>query len=220
MAFALFRIHGHLAGALSGAGHVFSTLSPGCPFQEVPATFPGTLSIRYKYPLPHSLALAPSLSLFPRPKVSGCFTQIVAALGELSFWCAAPSSLCSLEVGGWRWYHPQSVYCFWCFGSFLVIRFVLFHLQLHFHLFPFPSPSPSSISGPSISHFSHFVGYCVAFCASLFVHFHSCPAPGRCIIKRCFFVAPPPLPSLSKGAYRLWHSCDSLPASSLAAPQL
>lgn len=97
------------------------------------------LSIRYKYPLPPPLPPFPSHPLSPpAQKVSGCFTQIVAALGELSFWCAAPSSL----WGGWRWYHPQSVYCFWCFGSFLVIRFVLFHLQLHYH---FP-PSSSFLS--------------------------------------------------------------------------
>lgn len=200
-------------------GTCFLPFHPVAHFKKCPQHFrtPSPSGTSTLYP---TLSLSPSLSLFPRPKVSGCFTQIVAALGELSFWCAAPSSLCRLEVRGWRWYHPQSVYCFWCFGSFLVIRFVLYHLQLHFHLFPFPSPSLFSISRPSISHFSHFVAYCVAFCASLFVHFHSCPAPGRCIIKRCFFVAPPPLPSLSKGAYRLRHSCDSLPASSLAAPQL
>lgn len=134
-----------------------------------------------------------TLSLPPAEKVSGCFTQIVAALGELSFWCAAPSSL----WGGWRWYHPQSVYCllvFWLIScdSF---RFVPFTVTLPLSPFltflPFSSGAFPHNSRSSIPHFSHFVAYCVAFCASLFVHFHSCPAPGRCIIKRCFFVACP-----------------------------
>lgn len=118
------------------------------------------LSIRYKYPL-SPLPSFPSHPLSPpAQKVSGCFTQIVAALGELSFWCAAPSSL----WGGWRWYHPQSVYCFWCFGSFLVIRFVLFHLQLHYH-FPSSSPFlPSSQFSPF--HFS-FLAFCCVLCRIL-----------------------------------------------------
>lgn len=114
-------------------GTCFLPFHPVAHFKKCPQHFraPSPSGTSTLYP-----TLSLSLSLFPRPKVSGCFTQIVAALGELSFWCAAPSSLCSLEVRGWRWYHPQSVYCFWCFGSFLVIRFVLFHLQLHFHLSP------------------------------------------------------------------------------------
>lgn len=120
-------------------------------FKLVPATFPGTLG--------HHPVRSPPLPCLPlRLEVSGCFTQIVAALGELSFCYAAPSAFHTLNPTPWILHPtpctplsepciPHSVYCFWYFGSFLVIRFVSF--WFHFPISTVHCP-PSSMS-PSIS---------------------------------------------------------------------
>lgn len=168
-------------------GTCFLPFHPVAHFKKCPQHFraPSLYPVQVPSFPPPLISLSPSLS--PRPKGQ----RMLYANCCSTWWIVILVRSTLFSVGRLEVVPPAKRLLFLVFWliSCDSFRFVPFTVTLP--LSPF-LPIPLN-SRPSISHFSHFVAYCVAFCASLFVHFHSCPAPGRCIIKRCFFVAPPPV---------------------------
>lgn len=201
-------------------GTCFLPFHPVAHFKKCPQHFraPSPSGTSTLYPT-LSLSLAPSLC-FPAQRSADALRKLLQHLVNCHFGAQHP-----LQCAGWR---------FEVGGGTTRKAFIVFGVLAHFLWFvsfcsiysytstcspspPHPFPPflalPFLISRILLRIVSHSVPHYL--CISIPVR-----RQGDVSLKDAFLLPRPPFLSSSKGAYRLRHSCDSLPASSLAAPQL